>query len=199
MNVSTDLGRSLREVGAALRRPEDLALRWRDRGTDAPSSLIFPVLLANAAVGVTVYGLTMHMHLGFASMLRGGALAPLAAGAAWSLALPALYILGSHLGSRLDFSTTLLAAGITVSFGALAMLASVPVNWFFSLALPYTEVRLAVNLLVFSGVGVCMSDVFIRVMQALEPDRSPVFAYAWLGLLSIIGAELFWLLGLFEL
>jgi hypothetical protein len=43
-----------------------------------------------------------------------------------------------------------------------------------------------------------MADVFIRVMGALEPERSPVFSYGWLGLLSVLGAELFWLFGLFS-
>ena len=92
-------------------------------------------------MGLAVYGLTMHMHQGLPSMLRGAVLAPLAAGAGWTLALQALYIINSALGSRLNFSTTLLAALATVSFGALAMLASVPINWFFTLALPDSAVR----------------------------------------------------------
>lgn len=197
MNATFELRRSIREIGLALRRPEELAVRWRDHSSQA-SPLLIPVLIANAAFGLAVYGLTMRLHLGFYGMLQGGILAPMAAGISWTLALPALYILGSQLGSRLNFWTTLLAASLTVSFGALAMLASVPINWFFTLALPYASVRLMVNLTVFTGVGICMSDVFIRTMSALEPERSTDFAYAWLGLLTVIGAELFWLFGLFQ-
>jgi hypothetical protein len=199
VDVNLELRRNIRTIGIALRRPEELAVRWRDRpDLESRSSMLIPVLLANAVFGTAVYGLTMHLHAGLGGMLHGGVTAPLAAGGAWALALPALYILGAQMGSKLDFSTTLLAASLTVSFGALAMLASVPVNWFFTLALPYGSARLLVNLVVFTGVGVCMVDTFIRVMQALEPERDGTLAYGWLTLLGIIGAELFWLLGVFR-
>jgi hypothetical protein len=196
VNATLEIRSSIRGLGLALRRPEELAVRWRDAAERRP--LFIPVLIANAVFGTAVYGLTMHMHAGLGPMLRGGFTAPLAAGTAWAVALPALYILGAQLGSRLDFTTTLLAASLTVSFGALALLASVPINWFFTLALPYASVRLLVNLLVFTGVGVAMIDTFIRVMQALEPDRGPEFSYVWLALLGVIGSELFWLLGVFS-
>jgi hypothetical protein len=187
------------EIGSALRRPEEFTVRWRDRRTaKAPNAAVFPILIANAILGLAVYGLTMGIHAGAAGMLQAGVRAPLAAGAAWTIALPALYIINTALGSRLDASTTFLAALTTVSFGALAMLASVPVNWFFSLALPYPETRLAVNLLVFTGVGVCMSDVFLRVMKALEPERSNLYALLWLALVGVIGGELMVLFDVFS-
>lgn len=196
----SEVRQSVYELGRGLRRPEDLALRWRDRQNQkAPAPLIFPVLLLNAILGIAVYGLTMHMHQGPLGMLRGAFFAPLAAGTGWTLALPALYIINSSLGSRLDFSTTLLAALATVSFGSLAMLASVPVTWFFGLMLPYAAVRLLVNFAVFTGVGICMTDVFVRVMRALEPERTGVFAYLWLALVGVIGGEFFLLLGVFNL
>ena len=55
----------------------------------------------------------------------------------------------------------------------------------------------AVNLVVFTGVGVSMIDIFGRVMQVLEPDRGrwPVL---WLAVVSAIGAELFYAFGLFQ-
>ncbi|HEY8211229.1 MAG TPA: hypothetical protein VIG99_27285 [Myxococcaceae bacterium] len=188
------------EIGLALRRPEALALRWRDRRkneADAPPRMVFPLLLANAILGIAAYGLTMGLHQGMGGMLAGALKAPFAAGLAWTVALPALYIINSSLGSKLDSSTTVLAALATVSFGALAMLASVPVSWFFSLALPYDLVRTAVNLVVFSAVGICMVDVFLRTMKALEPDRSRFFAVVWLLLVAVIGAELMVLVDLF--
>src|ERR1044072_4939452 len=86
-------------------------------------------------------------------------------------ALPALYILNSFTGSRLRASTTFLAALVTTSWGGLAMIASIPVNLFFTAALPVPHVVLLVNLVVFAGVGVSMVDVFCRVMARLEPER----------------------------
>ena len=200
MSTALQLRRGIVEIGLALRRPEQLALRWRDRhqnAADAPPRLVFPILLANAVLGLAAYGLTMGLHLGVGGMVAGAMKAPFAAGLAWTVALPALYIINSSLGSKLDASTTLLAALATVSFGALAMLASVPVNWFFSLALPYTSVRTAVNVMVFASVGICMVDVFLRVMKALEPNRGRGFAVIWLLLVGVIGAELMVLVDVF--
>ncbi|HYV49587.1 MAG TPA: hypothetical protein VFA20_32230 [Myxococcaceae bacterium] len=200
MSTALQLRRGIVEIGLALRRPEALAIRWRDRqksAADAPPGLVFPLLLINAILGIAAYGLTMGLHLGVGGMLAGAIKAPFAAGMAWTVALPALYIINSSLGSKLDASTTVLAALATVSFGALAMLASVPVSWFFSLALPYELVRAVVNVIVFTAVGICMIDVFLRTMKALEPGRSRAFAVVWLLLVGVIGAELMVLVDLF--
>ncbi len=199
--TSIALRQSIREVGRAIRRPESLARRWRDRlenGVDSPPGTVFLVLLFNAVLGTVAYGMVMHMHRGLAGMAEGALLFPLAAGLAWMLAFPALYIVHSLLGSRLDFTTTTLAASITVSFGAAAMLASIPITWFFSLAMPFVIVHWAVNLVVFAGVSFWMSDVFLRVMKTLEPTRSNTYPFVWLMLLTAIGAQLFWLFGIFE-
>lgn len=195
------LASSIAEVGRAIRRPEDLAIRWRDRLADAnqsPHALIFAVLLANAIAGTAIYGLVMHMHRGLGGMLEGALLMPLATGTAWTISFPALYIINSIFGSRLDFTTTALAATVTVSFGAAAMLASVPITWFFGLAMPFEIVRWVTNLVVFTGVSICMADVFLRVMGALDPGSSRTYALVWLALLSLVGMELFWLLGVFN-
>ena len=69
MSSSTVLKQTLREVGTALRRPEELALRWKEHGPSAPSALIFPIFIANAAFGLAVYGMTMHMDKGLQAML----------------------------------------------------------------------------------------------------------------------------------
>jgi hypothetical protein len=103
------------------------------------------------------------------------------------------------LDSRLSLQATILAASVTVCFGAWAMLASVSITWFFSLALPYTFVRLLINLIVFTGVGICMIDVFLRDLQVLEPGRSPIYGAAWIGLVAVIGMELFSIFGVFDL
>jgi hypothetical protein len=197
MELVQEIREGIGEIGLALRRPEELVVRWRDRGGrfgDAPRPSIFPILVVNAALGLAAYGLTLGMHLGAATMLLDSAKAPLAAGAAWTLALPALYIIHAAFGSKLDPSTMILAALATVSFGALALLASVPVNWFFTLALPFNSVRIAVNATIFLGVGVCMVDVFLRTLRAVEPEGGRLYPTLWLGLVGLISVELFLLL-----
>ncbi|MFT7623742.1 MAG: hypothetical protein ACI9WU_002925 [Myxococcota bacterium] len=179
-------------VGTAIRQPAQLATAWQE-GTLDP--LVIPVFLATAAFGLSVYGMTMHLSQGAGAMLRGATLAPVAAGAAWLLALPALHIVGAALGSRLSAGSVLLAASASVAFAAMALLASVPISWFFQLALPEPGVSDAINLVVFIGVGACMADVLRRMLRAMEPG-SHIFALVWLGLLGLIATELFVLLGL---
>ena len=199
MNLALDLHSGIREVGAALRRPEEFVLRFRDSDDKARKSVaLFPILFANAVLGLAAYGLTMGLHGGGEGMLRAAVRAPIAAGAGWTIALPALYIINTVLGSQLDARTTTLAALTTVSFGSLAMLASVPINWFFGITLPFAATRLIVNLVVFAGVSVSMVDVFLRIMKALEPTRSRLFALVWLGLVAVIGSELMVLLKVFS-
>ncbi len=193
----------IRQVGEATCRPEQLVLRWRE-DPQARNPLLIVVLLGTAVLGMAAYGLVMRMHLGVGGMLEGAVLAPMAAGLAWATALPALYIVGAALGSELDASTTLMAACATVAFGAMAMLASIPVTWFFYLSVAEapaiaTAVRVGVNVLVFTGVGLCMVDTFRRIMRALEPERGVGFPLLWLGLEAFIGLELFTAFGSFAL
>lgn len=194
----TDARAALKSIGQVVRRPEELALAWRD-GAVTGRALIILVMLGTAAFGLAVYGGLMRMHDGPASMLAGALRAPIAAGLAWTIALPALYIVGSSLGSKLSASTTLLAASITVAFGSLAMLAGVPIAWFFSIAVDGRDVHLLIHALSFAGVGVCMADVFLRVMAALEPEGGTGFRIGWLMLLGVIGLELFIVFNVFGL
>jgi hypothetical protein len=195
-------------VGMALKEPEAFALHWHREGTPYPWS-VFTALALTAILGTTTYGMIMGLLGSPQRMLAAGLYCTLAAGIAWSLALPALYILNSLSGSRLRVSTTFLATLVTTSWGGLAMIASIPIAWFFTAALP-AEVRLfslhfsraaavlVVHLVVFAGVGIAMCDVFRRVMQALEPERAywPIW---WLMLVGAIGAELFYKFDLFQL
>ncbi len=52
MGVALDVRAGIREIGLALRRPEALVVRWRDRRStvDAPVAVVFPVLVVNAEV-----------------------------------------------------------------------------------------------------------------------------------------------------
>ncbi len=191
-----DLRTGIRHVGLALRDPEAFAVAWNEQRS-AYQWPVWAALLATAVMGTTTYGMTMGLLGGGGDILYKGVVCTLAAGLAWTIALPALYILNSLSGSRLAASSTLLAALVTVSWGGLAMLASIPINWFFTATVPHSGFVLLVNLIVFTGVGVSMIDVFRRVMGRLEPQRrhAPVW---WLMIVGVIGAELFYFFGLFQ-
>ena len=196
----TRLRASFAHIGQALREPEAFALRWHREGAPYDWS-VFVALALTAIVGTTTYGMVMGIldaqSRGTREMLLKGLYCTLAAGIGWSLPLPALYILNSLSGSRLRASTTFLAALVTTSWGGLAMIASIPISWFFTLALPYPAVILAVHLAVFAAVGVAMIDIFCRVIERLEPSRGRLPAW-WLTLVGAIGTELFYALGLFN-
>jgi hypothetical protein len=194
----------LAHVGQALREPEEFARRWQRGGAES-SWWVFAALALTAIAGTTTYGLTMGLLGGPGAVVLGGLRCTAAAGLAWGIALPALYIFNSLSGSRLSAGTTLLAALVTTSWGGLAMIASIPINWFFTVALadlvadPSRVAWLVrgVNLVVFAGVGVAMTDIFGRVMEALEPERGR-WPVAWLAVVAAIGGELFYAFGLFE-
>lgn len=186
----------LAHVGEALRNPEAFAVRW-NAGDAHYRWWVWASLLATAIAGTTTYGMTMGMLGESSDIFKKGVACTLAAGLAWTVSLPTLYVLNSLSGSRLSASSTLLAALVTVSWGGLAMIASIPINWFFTTAIPHERFVLFVNLVVFVGVGVSMTDVFRRVMLRLEPERA-IAPMWWLVLVATIGAELFWSFDLFE-
>jgi hypothetical protein len=202
--IRTRLRSGLAHVGLALREPEEFARRFHG-GEVNYSWWIFLALACTAILGTSTYGLTMGLLGGPREILVDALRCTTAAGLAWGIALPSLYIFNSLSGSRLRASTTLLATLVTTSWGGLAMIASIPINWFFTVALadliadPYRVTWLVrgVNLVVFTGVGVSMIDIFGRVMQVLEPERGrwPVL---WLAVVSAIGGELFYAFGLFQ-
>jgi len=78
------------------------------------------------------------------------------------------------------------------------MMASIPINWFFTVAIPVPWFIRLENLVVFTGVGVCMTDVFSRVMAALDPERGrlPAWCMVLVGALGIEFSYAFGLLGL---
>jgi hypothetical protein len=183
-------------VTLALRDPEAFAAKWNDGEADY-RWWVWVSLAVTAIIGTTTYGLTMGLIGGPAAMFYKAFACTLAAGLAWAIPLPALYILNSLDGSKLRLSSTFLAALVTTSWGGLALVASIPMNWFFTATVPHAGFVLCINLLVFTGVGIAMIDIFRRVMLRLEPDRgtAPVW---WLVLVGMIGLELFYCLGLFQ-
>ncbi|MGE5190944.1 MAG: hypothetical protein ACM3U2_00465 [Deltaproteobacteria bacterium] len=186
----------IKHVGLALREPEEFARR-SEAGEVWYPWWVWLSLGLTAVLGTTTYGMTMGLLGGPAEVLSKGLLCTLAAGLAWGIPLPALYILNSLSGARLSAGSTLLAALVTTSWGGLAMIASIPINWFFTAAIPHPGFVLLVNLTVFAGVGVAMIDVFQRVMRRLEPERQAPPTW-WLVLVAAIGTELFYSFGLFH-
>jgi hypothetical protein len=187
----------LAHVGQALREPEAFALRWHREAAPPYAWWVFAALALTAVAGTLSYGLTLGILGGPARMAACALACTAAAGTAWAVPLPALYILNSLSGSRLRASTTLLAALVTTSWGGLALMASIPINWFFTVAVPVGWFVLLVNLVVFAGVGAAMVDVFCRVMERLEPARGRAPGW-WLALVGAIGGELFYAFGLFD-
>jgi hypothetical protein len=191
----TRIRSALGHVGLALREPEAFAARWHSGEAGYPLA-VWGALLFTAVLGTTTYGMTMGLLQGGPSVLFKGFALSAAAGLAWAIPLPALYILNSLSGSRLPASSTLLAALVTVSWGGLAMIASIPINWFFTVAIPHEDFVRLVNIVVFTGVGIAVIDVFRRVMFRLEPlHATPTW---WLVLVAVIGTELFHSFGLFH-
>ncbi len=192
----TKLRVAVGEIGLALREPEAFALRWHREGAPYPW-WVFAALALTAIAGTATYGLTMGILEGTGRMFACALGFTAAAGIGWSLPLPALYILNSAAGSRLRASTTFLAALVTTSWGGLALMASISIALFFSVAVPVPWFVLLVHLTVFAGVGVSMTDTFARVMARLEPERGRAPAI-WLALVGAIGGELFYAFGLFN-
>jgi hypothetical protein len=186
---------SLEQIAQALREPEAFTLRWHQQGSPYGPT-VFLALALTAIAGTMTYGLVMGLVGGPQEMILDGLRFTAAAGIAWSLPLPALYILNSLAGSRLRPSTTFLATLVTTSWGGLAMLAALPIAWFFTVALPHPLVILAVHVATFTLIGIAMTDVFCRVMAHLEPARGRMPAW-WLLLVGAIGLELFHAFGLF--
>jgi hypothetical protein len=151
-------------------------------------------LLLVAGLGVATWGAALHLPNGVPAMTRGALAAASACTLAWISSLPTLLILGSILGSRLPFAVVLRASVVTVTFAGLALLASVPVLWYFELAAP--QLRLPIALMTLAGVGASMLEVFSRIMAQLEGAR--LWNRLWLLLLASIGAELFFAFGLFS-
>ncbi len=194
--LQSTLRSSVAHIGLALRQPEDFAIAWNS-GTARYRWSVWFSLFATAVFGTVTYGMTMGL-LGTAhDVYYKAAACTLGAGLAWGIPLPALYILNSLSGSKLKLSSTVLAALVTTSWGGLAMVASIPINWFFSVAIPHSTVVMVVNLAVFNGVGISMIDVFSRVMRSLEPERDAPPTW-WLVLVGAIGIELFCFFGLFN-
>src|SRR5262249_1007225 len=111
-----DLRLGIRQVVVALRDPEAFAVAW-NKGEKTYQWPVWLALLATAIVGTTTYGMTMGLLGGAGDIFFKGFICTLAAGLAWAIPLPALYILNSLSGSRLPASSTLLATLVTVSWG----------------------------------------------------------------------------------
>ena len=130
-----DLRAGVRHVGLALRDPEEFAVAWNE-GDVRYEWPVWASLFATAIVGTTTYGMTMGLLGGGHDIFYKGFICTLAAGLAWAIPLPALYILNSLSGSRCRRAARC-SRPVTVSWGGLAMVASIPINWFFTATVPH--------------------------------------------------------------
>lgn len=179
------------ELREALRRPEAFVVRWQGAGPGGGRRRVIGTLAVAAIGSLAVYGLTMGIPHGLGEMFGSALRVPLAATLAWGLSLPALYIINTALGSRLDLSTTTIAALTAVSFGALARLASAPLSWFFGVTMgTHTLLLAGLTWVVFGLTALAMVDVFLRVMRALEPKRSQLYPLVWLLVVGLVDVEL---------
>jgi hypothetical protein len=112
--LRAQLQSGLAHVVLALREPEEFARRWHGH-EGVYSRWVFGALAMTAILGTLTYGLTMGLLGGPRTVALGGLRCTAAAGLAWGIALPSLYIFNSLSGSRLRASTTLLAALVTTS------------------------------------------------------------------------------------
>ncbi len=94
----------------ALREPEAFALAWQ-HGERRYQWWVWLALTVIA--GTLTYGMSMGILGGTSRVLMAGLSCTAAAGLAWFIPLPALYILNRMSGSRLPLSSTVLAALVT--------------------------------------------------------------------------------------
>src|SRR5207247_9424791 len=104
--LQSRLRAGLDHIGQALREPEAFALRWHRDGYPYHWT-VFLALALTAIAGTTTYGMIMGLPGGATEMLLDGLRCTVAAGIAWTLPLPALYVWNSRGGSRLPPSTPL--------------------------------------------------------------------------------------------
>jgi hypothetical protein len=178
-------------IGEAIRAPEQLVLRWRDRARDAPAQhTVFVVLGVSTLLSLLAYGFTMGVPTGLHSIFTHSLYIPLIAVVAWGICLPSLYILTASSGSQLDRSTTFLAALVAMHFGSVARLASAPLSWFFGVALPNPMLLTAVHVLVFGITALGMVYAFLRVLKKAAPELNTFTPLVWLCCVGLIDVEL---------
>lgn len=191
-------------IGEAIRSPEQLVLRWRDRHLPAADGAppakappVFAVLAISTLLSLIAYGFTMGIPHGLTSIASHALLIPAISLVAWGICLPSLYILTASAGSTLDRSTTFLAALVAMHFGSLARLASAPLSWFFGIALPNPALLNVVHLVVFGITALGMVYAFMRAMNKAAPNLNSLVPLVWLGCVGLIDVELKLILNVF--
>ncbi|MEQ1569620.1 MAG: hypothetical protein ABMA64_28555 [Myxococcota bacterium] len=152
---------SVRTLLEAIREPTEFASR-------PPDLLTHATLIAGASLGIGVYAAAIHAAEGVTAMITGCARGLGTAGLAYTLAVPALVVLGALSGSSVPWRRSTGASLVAVNFGGLAFLASIPVVALLELTSPFDWTRPLVNSLVVVGVGGSSTLVFERAMAALE-------------------------------
>ena len=120
--------------------------------------------------------------------LWGGGLAVAAAGGAWLLTLPTLWVGTSLLGGSRDLRQVGFLSLLSVHFGGLALLASVPLVLLWAWALDGDGASALLRVLyglTFAGVGVSTAVIQRRVFSS-RGDGVALVASMTIGLLGLL-------------
>lgn len=163
---------------------------------EPPTWSLALALAASASLAIATYGFAVHLADGSGAALWGALRALFCAGAAWMLAVPALVVLGALLRSPVAWRRAVQASLVTVHFGGMAFVASIPVIWLLDVASPVEWTHALVNALVVIGVGGCSTLIFERTMARLEGRR--FLHRLWMVTFGVLFVELAWLVDLFR-
>ena len=153
-------------------------------------------LATGASLGIGLYGGAIHLGYGPLSAASGALRAVVCAGAAWTLAIPALVVLSALTRSTVPWCQAVHASLVTVNFGGMAFLASIPVVFLLQVTSPVEWTHALVNVLVLLGVGGCSTLVFERSMAQLEGRR--FLHRLWMLTFGVLFLEFAWLADLFR-
>jgi hypothetical protein len=174
---------------SAVQRPAHFV----DEEADGPTLL---ALAVGASAGITLYGGVIHAAEGVGMVIASAGRALLTAGTAWALSIPALVVISALLGSKVPWRRAVQASLITVNFGGLAFLASIPVVVLLELSSPFSWTRPLIHAAVVVGVGGCSTLIFERTMARLEGRK--LFHVVWMGVFGLLFVEIAWLIDLFR-
>lgn len=181
----------LTQVLDAVRTPEEHAAAHAE-----PDFAELSRLAAAASVGISGWGGMIHWHEGVGAVLWGALHALLVAGLSWAIAIPALIVLSSLSGSKLPTVRLVHASLMTVCFGGLAFLSSVPVIGLVEVVSGHDVfARVASNTLAVLGVGACSAFIFFRLADDLE--GLGLVHLAWMGVFGTLFIEIAYLTDLF--
>ncbi len=137
----------------------------------------------------------MHALVGSETVVWGAVSNVAAAGLAWAVTAPALVVGARMAGEESAPARLGTATIVSLTFGAMALLASIPMVAFYVLASGWPVLGLVAHGLVIAGVGFSTAVVHRRVARRV--GGSQLLHLAWLGLFGLLDLELALLMNVF--